>query len=52
MTEEQARNLANDCVNALVDAGVLEEKKDFFALDIITERILVNTTELNSNEKV
>ena len=43
MTKEQARNLANECVNALISAGVLEEQRDFFALDLITERILVNT---------
>ena len=42
MTKEQAQNLANECVNALIDAGVLEEQRDFFALDIITERIWVN----------
>lgn len=43
MTKEQARSLANECVNTLIDAGVLEQKRDFFALDLITERILVNT---------
>ena len=43
MTKEQARSLANECVNTLIDAGVLEEQRDFFALDLITERILVNT---------
>ena len=43
MTKEKAHHLANDCVNTLIDAGVLEEQRDFFALDLITERILVNT---------
>jgi hypothetical protein len=39
MTNEQARTLANECVNTLIDAGVLEESKDFFALDLITDRL-------------
>tara|TARA_B100002019_G_C20811221_1_gene375987 strand:+ start:223 stop:534 length:312 start_codon:yes stop_codon:yes gene_type:complete len=42
MTKEQARGLANECVNTLINAGVLEEQRDFFALDLITERIWVN----------
>jgi len=39
MTKAQARSLANECVNTLIDAGVLEEQRDFFALDLMTESI-------------
>ena len=49
MTKEQARSLANECVNTLIDAGVLEEQRDFFALDLLTERILVNM-KTNEND--
>lgn len=49
MTKKQARSLANECVNTLIDAGVLEEQRDFFALDLITERIWVNT-KTNKND--
>ena len=49
MTKEQARSLANECVNALILSGVLEEQRDFFALDIITERIWVNM-KTNEND--
>jgi hypothetical protein len=39
MNKEQAQDLANECVNTLIDAGVLKEDKDFFALDLITDRL-------------
>lgn len=42
MTEDKARSVANECVNILIHSGILEEKNDFFALDLITERLLVN----------
>ena len=42
MTEDKARSIANECVNTLILAGILEEKNDFNALDLITERLLVN----------
>lgn len=50
MTKEQARSLANECVNILIDAGVLEEQRDSFALDLITERIWVNM-KTNKHER-
>mgnify|MGYP003109775031 CR=1 FL=1 len=43
MTNEESRSLANECVNTLIDAGVLEEQRDFFALDLIHDRILAWT---------
>ncbi len=39
MTKEETRTLANECVNTLIYAGVLEEKNDFFALDLIDDRL-------------
>lgn len=39
MSQERARNIANECVNKMIDAGIIESNNDFYALDLITKTV-------------
>ena len=39
MSQRRARNIANECVNKMIDAGVIENKNELYALDLITKTV-------------